>query len=169
MAKMNLASLKEKLFTTKVIIWGVVGFAVFSIILLTVQSMMPRQGNIVYGMCARFLELQVPFPETIEQKDIELYRKGVRINYTHYDGFGEYRLEMIECSFLQDPERGVQLESVLFNYVKPSTYNERIVGKGRLYSVRKEVIDLFNDSKSPAAMLQDIDLSIPDSANVRSF
>ncbi len=169
MAKIDFAKIKKNLMTTKVLIWCVVGFVLLSIILITFQSLSPRKGNILYGMCSKFLELQLPFPDTIEHKDIELYRRAVRINYTHLDGFGEYRLEMIECSFVQDPVEGVQLDKVLFNYVKPVTYNERIIGKGRLYSVRKEVIDLFNQSKSPAAILEDIDLSVPDDAVLRAY
>ncbi len=169
MAKLNFKDLKKKYFTTKTLVISIAAFAVLSILLLSVQSMTPRKGNILYGMCSKFLELQIKFPETIEEKEIELYRKGVRISYTHLDGFGEYRLETIECAFIQDPDNGVQIEDVFFNYVKPATYNERIVGKGRLYKVKKEEIEMFNRSKSPAAILNEIDLSIPEGAVIRAY
>jgi len=133
-------SLKEKLGSTKTIVQGTIGVVVILIILMIFQSCAPRKANILYGMCRSFLELQVPFPETIEQKEIELYRTAVRMNYTHLDGFGEYRLEMIECSFEQHPQNGVQLNTVFFNYVKPSTSKERTAGKGRLYAVEQEHI-----------------------------
>ncbi len=169
MAKLDFKAIKKKYFTTKTMVISIAAFAVISIILIGVQSMTPRKGNILYGMCSKFLELQIKFPETIQEKEIELYRKAVRISYTYLDGFGEYRLETIECAFLQDPDNGVQLEDVFFNYVKPVTYNERLVGKGRLYRVKKEQIDMFNRSRSPAAILDDIDLSIPDGAIVRAY
>ncbi|MEM7618516.1 MAG: hypothetical protein AAF244_03930 [Pseudomonadota bacterium] len=166
---LDINKLKEKLLSTKSIVIGVSGFIVISIVLMIFSAMQPVKGNILYGMCSKFLEIQVPFPETIEQKEVELYRKAVRIMYTHTDGFGEYRLEMMECAFEQHPERGVQLADVLFNYVKPTTEKERIPGKGRLYRVKQEHIDLFNRSRSPAAILQDIDLSIPPGVLVRAF
>ena len=155
--------------STKGIAIGVGGFIVISLILMIISGATPAKGNILYGMCSKFLELQLPFPETIEQKEIELYRKAVRINYTHLDGFGEYRLEMIECAFTQDPEQGVQMKDAFFNYVKPITEKERVEGKGRFYRVKQEDIDLFNRSKSPAAILSDIDLSIPEGAIIRAF
>ena len=167
--KLNISSLKETLGSTKAIVIGASGFALLFMVFIIVQSCTPKKGNILYGMCRSFLELQLPFPETITPKEVELYRKAVRINYTHLDGFGEYRLEMIECAFEQDPQRGVQLDNVLFNYVKPVTSKERIAGKGRLYKVKQEAIDLFNQSKSPAAILEDIDLSIPDETILRAF
>ena len=166
---LDIKSLKDKFFTTKNIVIGVVAFIVLSLILMIISASTPAKGNILYGMCSKFLEMQLPFPETIQQKEIELYAAGVRIYYTHLDGFGEYRLEMVECAFNQHPERGVQMKDVFFNYVKPATEKERIAGKGRLYRVKKENIDLFNRSKSPAAILEDIDLSIPEGALVRAY
>lgn len=165
----TLDKLKKKLLSTKFIIWSASVFGFLFLIFIIVQSCAPRKGNILYGMCLSFLELQVPFPETIEPKEIEFYRKGTRIYFTHLDGYGEYRLETLECAFEQDPQKGVQLESAYFNYVKPSTNKERIIGKGRLYAVKQEEIDLFNRSLSPAAILQDIDLSLPDDTIIRAY
>lgn len=161
--------IKKILLSTKTLIYSSISFALLFVIVIIFQSCTPRQGNILYGMCLSFLELQLPFPETIEPKEIEFYRAGTRIYYTHLDGFGEYRLETIECTFRQDPDKGVQLENAYFNYVKPSTYKKRIQGKGRQYAVRDDVIQLFNDSRSPAAILEAIDLSIPDDTVIRAY
>ena len=165
----TLDKLKKTLLSTKFIIWSASVFGLLFLIFIIVQSCAPRKGNILYGMCMSFLELQVPFPDTIQPKEIEFYRKGARIYFTHLDGYGEYRLETIECAFEQDPQKGVQLDSAYFNYVKASTNKERIVGKGRLYAVKQEEIDLFNKSLSPAAILQDIDLSLPDDTIIRAY
>jgi len=169
MAKIDLQKIKSKVFTTKFLIIFIIGFFIISIGLMIFQSAQPKKGNILYGMCRSFLELQVQFPETLDYKRIELYRAGVRINYTHLDGFGEYRLETIECSFLQDPQKGVQMKDIFFNYVKPITEIERVVGKGRLYRVRQEEIDLFNKSRSPAAILDNIDLTVSEKTILRAY
>lgn len=158
-----------KLTSTKSIIIGVTLIILIFVIVMTVQSFAPRKGNILYGICTHFIELQLQFPDTIKQKEIELYRKGVRIYYTHMNGYGEERLEMSECSFRQSPQAGVQLENVYFNYVKNITAEDRIIGKGRLYEVKPEYIDLFNRSLSPAAVLEDNKLVIPDGAYVRRY
>jgi hypothetical protein len=163
-------SLKDKLLSTKTLIWGTVVFILVFMVITIVQSCQPRTGGLLYNMCYSFLEMQVPFPETISPSEIELYQKGVRIYYTHTDGFGEYRLEMIECAFEQDPELGVQLEDVFFNYVKRVTEKERMSGKGRLYRVQQSYIDLFNRSRSPAAMTAvETDHEIPEDTMMRAF
>jgi len=161
--------IKENIFSTKTLIKAISVFVLLFIVMIIYQSCAPKKGNILYGICSAFLEMQLPFPETIKLKEIEFYRKGLRMHYTHLDGFGEYLLESIECSFEQDPQKGVQLESVFFNYVKESTHKERIQGKGRLYAVKQEEIDLFNNSLSPAAVLLDNELIIPKGTITRYY
>lgn len=162
--KENWPDIKKKATGTQGIVWGTSVFGLIFLVVIIVQTCTPRQGNILYGMCREFLTLQLPFPHTMQQNTLAFYPSGVRIYYTHIDGFGEYQLEMVECAFYQDPTNGVQIENVFFNYVKDVTEKERAPGKGRLYAVKKEVIDLFNKSRSPAAMVksEDMDLSIPD-------
>jgi len=160
--KENWPETKKKVFGTEGIVVGVLGIAVLFLTLMIVQSCTPQKGGIIYGMCDAFLEQQTPFPETINHTTVEQYRKAVRIYYTHIDAFGEYQLELVECSFRQDPQRGVQLESVYFDHVKESTEKSRAEGKGRLYQVKQDYIDLFNKSASPAAILAgEPDLSLP--------
>jgi len=155
-------SWKKKLFGTQGLIGGVVVFILFSVIVMIVQSCTPAKGTILYGLCGTFLEQQVAFPHTLEHTSVEQYPKAIRIYFTHIDGFGEYQFEMTECTFRQDPENGVQLERVFFNYVKDITKKERMRGKGRLYETRQEVIDLFNNSQSPLSILSsDPDLTLP--------
>lgn len=153
-SKDNLIKIFKRLNTTSGIISIAVTVLLLGLIFFIVQSCTPKKGTILYGICGSFLEQQLTFPETISHTWVEQYRKAVRIYYSHLDAFGEYQVEMIECAFVQDPQKGVQLESVFFNYVKEITSAERVPGKGRLYKVEQKHIDLFNRSMSPAAILK---------------
>ena len=165
--KENWPEIKERVTGTNGIISSAVIFSLLFIILLILQSCTPKKGNILYGMCGEFLKMQVTFPLTITQREIEMYSNGVRIYFTHIDAFGGYQLEMTECIFRQDPQAGVQLDRVYFNYMKDITYRERVPGKGRLYQVQQKYIDIFNKSKSPAAIiLNEPNLEIPEGAAV---
>jgi len=54
------------------------------------------------------------------------------------------------------------VESIYIDTVKEITAKERAAGKGRLYKVEQEYIDLFNNSLSPKAIMsQDPDLTLP--------
>lgn len=168
--KDNYPEIKKRATGTEGIVYGAVLFSSVFVILIIVQSCTPRTGNILYGMCSQFLQLQLQFPETIKQKDIELYPRAARIYYTHIDGFGEYQLESIECAFYQDEVKGVQLESVFFSNVKEVTSKVRAQGKGRIYPVEKEYIDKFNESRSPAAIMgAEPDLTIPEDATLSYY
>lgn len=168
--KDNYPEIKRRATGTEGIVYGVCFFGLVFVIMIIVQSCTPRTGNILYGMCSQFLQMQLQFPETIKHKDIELYRKAARIYYTHIDGFGEYQLESIECAFYQDDVKGVQLESVFFSKVKEVTSKSRTAGKGSLYAVEKKYIDRFNESRSPAAIMgAEPDLTIPDDATLSYY
>ena len=160
--KENWPTIKKKALGTEGIVIGVTIFAFLFLTVIIVQSCTPRKGTIVYGICSAFLEQQIPFPETIKHTTVEQYRKAVRIYFTHIDGFGEYQLESIECTFVQHPQKGVQLELVFFDHVQRSTEKVRADGKGRRYLVKQQYIDAFNKSLSPAAIVsQEPDLSLP--------
>ncbi|MEM6811374.1 MAG: hypothetical protein AAF549_02795 [Pseudomonadota bacterium] len=161
--------LKEKVQSTEFLVKATGVFVLLFFVFIVYQACTPRKGNILYGMCYSFLEIQLPFPETISISELELYRRGVRMYFTHWDAFGQERLELVECTFKQDPNEGVQLEDVFFNYIKETTLQERAPGKGRFYQVKREHIDLFNRSRSPAAILEDIDLSIEEDTIIRAF
>lgn len=161
--KENLPEIKKKAFGTQGIIISSVIFAFLFLVVIVVQSCTPQKGSILYGMCGAFLEQELTYPETIKHSNVEQYRKAVRIYYTHIDAFGQYQLEMVECSFLQDAEKGVRLESVVFDRVRDSTKKTPVTGKGRLFEVKQKYIDQFNQSESPAAiLLNEPDLTLPE-------
>ena len=166
--KIDLASLKEKLLSTQAIVGGAVVFIFIFIVVLIVNSCTPAKGNILYGLCGTFLEQQVQFPHTLKHTSVEQYPKAVRIYFTYIDSFGQYQFEMMECTFVQHPQKGVQLDRVFFNYVKEVTEKERVGGKGRLYEVKQEHIDLFNNSKAPLSILShEPDLTLPQNPRYR--
>lgn len=154
--------IKKRAMGTEGIVYGTVIFITMFLVVIIVQSCTPRKGDILYGICNEFLKLQIPFPTTLQKTEIEFYPKARRIYYTHVDGYGAFQMELIECTFYQDPVKGLQLDKVFFNYIKQSTNTKRTPGKGRLYEVKKEYIDLFNRSRSPAAIVKsEPDLVIP--------
>lgn len=152
--KINLTKLKEKLLSTRGLVTGTVVVILLLSIVFIVESCAPRKGSIIYGICSSFLEQQVTFPQSLNYTSVEQYPKAVRIYFTYTDAFGQYQFEFAECTFRQDPQQGVQLERVFFNYAKEITESQRMIGKGRLYQVRQEVIDLFNRSQSSRAILE---------------
>lgn len=159
---LDIAKLKTQISSTKFIISATSIIVLGGIILTLIQSCAPRQGSFLYGVCGTFLEKQIAFPHTLQHTSVEQYKQALRIYFTHIDSFGQYQFEMIECTFRQDPEKGFLLNQVFFNYVKSITEKERIPGKGRLYAVRQEVIDLFNQSNSAKTIMsQNPDLSLP--------
>jgi len=161
--KDNYPEIKRRATGTEGIVYGAILFTLLFVVVIIVQSCTPRKGDILYAMCNEFLTLHIPFPTTLQKTEVEFYRRARRIYYTHIDAYGTFQMEMIECSFYQDPDKGVQLDRVFFNYIKDITETTRSPGKGRLYEVKKEFIDLFNISRSPAAIVNsDPDLIIPD-------
>ena len=67
----------------------------------------PFMGTVPYGICKTFIELNVPYPETILLSEVSTTRKGgVRIWFTYIDSFGSYRLEPFVCTFRTD-DKGV--------------------------------------------------------------
>lgn len=160
--KSNWPALKKKMLGTEGIIYGAISIIVVFALFVIIQSCTPRKGSILFGMCSAFIEINVPFPETVRHIYVEQYRKAVRIYYTHVDSFGQTLQEDIECSFFQDPYKGVQLELVYFNNIKDVTKKSPVPGKGKLYQVEQEHIDLFNNSKSPSAIINSKpDLALP--------
>lgn len=160
--KRNWPAIQKKATSTEGIKYGIGGLVFIFIFFVLVQSCTPRKGTLLYGICKSFLEQQIPYPHTIYYARVEQYRKALRIYYNHLDSFGQYQREMIECSFFQDPVKGVQVEAIYIDAIKPITKKERAPGKGRLYQVEKKYIDLFNNSLSPSAIMsQEPDLTLP--------
>ena len=103
---------KEKNF--RQIMYGV-GAALLLITLFGIYSCQPKKGSMAYGICSTFLELNTPYPETLRFTDLEGSRTAVRIYFTNIDPFGEFKQEMIECTFGPDEKMGMKLAQVMRN------------------------------------------------------
>ncbi|HEU4839477.1 MAG TPA: hypothetical protein VFS88_08725 [Micavibrio sp.] len=123
--------------------YGALAVAVV-ITLLTIFSMQPKKGPMSYGICSTFLEMQTPYPNTLNYSGIEGSRTALRIYFTSIDPFGEYKLEMIECTFGPDDAGGMKLTQV--------TRNRRPVDAA--------IVDKFNKTL-PIIMASDPYLVIP--------
>lgn len=163
--KPTIDKFKEYASTTNGVITLAVSFTVVVIIAFMIQSMMPKKGSIIYGLCSVFLEQQMTFPHTVEHTYVEMYRRAVRIYYKNFDAYGQQNFSYVECSFVQDPQKGVQLDNVVFkNPVKDITekyYDEE--RKRVFHRVKLDKVDLFNQSASPLVIMsQEPDLTLPD-------
>jgi hypothetical protein len=118
---------------------------VLLIILIAMFGCQPPQGTIYYGICGALLQQNVAYPETIKHTSIEQYPSALRIYFTHVDAFGQFKLEMLECVFKNDPNKGIQMEKVL--------YNRQFMDQA--------IIDKFNVS-IPAVILSEPDLTLPE-------
>jgi hypothetical protein len=80
----------------------------------------PFQGTLPYGICKTFLELNVPYPETLHVSEAYALRDGsIKIWYAHTDAFGEYRMEFFKCLFLPDPKTGaMSIEKIEHNRIE---------------------------------------------------
>ena len=60
---------------------------------------MPYKGEMTFGICKTFLELNVRFPQDMRISTVDDFGDYVRIWYTQLDAFGEYRMENIQCHY----------------------------------------------------------------------
>jgi hypothetical protein len=103
---------KKKRFGTK----SKVALGVFSVIgIILYYGMQPIIGTPRYGVCRTFIELQLPYPETLQINTAEESALAVRIYFSHIDAFGSSRLNMIECEYKTDPRLGLILAAVHIN------------------------------------------------------
>jgi len=140
--------LKQFLFTREGKISSSVVVGLFLLVLLVVKACEPAKRSTLHNICSAFLEQQLKYPEMMEQHYAEQYGSGIRVYYAQLDAFGQYLSEFIECSFVQDPQKGLMLDAVVFNTIKDVTKKVTIKNKGRLYKVEQEHIDRFNQSGS---------------------
>lgn len=84
---------------------GLVGYLVYWLFA-------PAQGGIWFSLCKTFLELNVKYPQYLSYSTTDWFDTSVRIWFTQLDGFGQYRMEPIQCYFKEDPEMGYALERV---------------------------------------------------------
>lgn len=88
---------------------------VLIIILLSIYGCQPAKGSMAYGICSTFLELNTPYPHTLNYIDLEGSRTAVRIYFTSTDPFGQFKQEMIECKFGPDEKMGMKVTEVFRN------------------------------------------------------
>ena len=74
----------------------------------------PFQSSMQYGICKTFIELNVPYPYTLYFSEVLDFTDGsVRVWFSHYDSFGDYRLMPVQCFFAPDETYGLGLSSIL--------------------------------------------------------
>ncbi len=92
---------------------GIVGSIL--LIMLIIYGCQPIKASMAFGICSTFLELNTPYPQTLQYSELEGSQTAVRIYFTHIDPFGVYRQEMIECTFAADQTMGMRLTEVKRN------------------------------------------------------
>lgn len=103
-ASLNLAQKTKK--KTNWTLYLSIGFGVVAVItILIIIASQPRQGTLGYGVCKVLLNLNVPFPKTVNISAVRETGKLARIQYTHTDAFGQYQLSRIECQYVLDQDR----------------------------------------------------------------
>lgn len=73
---------------------------------------LPSYGGMQYGMCKTFLELQVRYPQYLTYSTTEWFEDSIRIWFTQLDGFGQFRMEPVQCYYKEDPQMGYVLSRV---------------------------------------------------------
>lgn len=89
---------KAKLNRLKLIISGVVLF--FSLIIW--YGLQPIRGTIHVGICRTYIEMQIPYPISMQLTDVSWFQQALRMYYTHTGPFGQTRSDMAECIFNAD-------------------------------------------------------------------
>lgn len=88
------------------------GGVVLLLVVLLFFGCQPKEGPISFGICSVFLEMDTPYPQTLNYTDLEGSPTSVRIYYTSVDPFGEYKREMIECSFGPNKTGGMKVTKI---------------------------------------------------------
>ena len=102
--------------TKKIKLYGIGALvAILLLILLGVYGCQPKKGSVAYGICSTFLEMNTPYPNTLNYIDLEGSKTAVRIYYTVTDPFGQFKQETIECKFGSDGSGGMKLTEILRN------------------------------------------------------
>lgn len=97
----------------------------------------PYYGTIRYGICRTYIELQEPYPQSIQYINAvedAAYTNSVTISYKKIDPFGLEAMNDMQCFFENLPNGGVILKRVDIN------------GKKRKYPQEDpELVKKFND------------------------
>lgn len=105
----------------------------------------PYKGEQPYAICRTFLELNVQYPSTLRMSETIALGGKVRIWYSHLDGFGQFKIDQIECNFRADDYLPYALEFVTMNRIE----------------VDQAKVDLFNRAALPFLINYELDLTLP--------
>lgn len=94
--------------------YGILGFILLAI-LISIYGCQPKKASMAYGICSTFLELTTPYPQTLNYTDLEGSNTAIRIYFTSVDPFGQFKQEMIECTFGYDEKIGMKLTKIQRN------------------------------------------------------
>lgn len=132
------------------------GLAVFALFSYWVYTLfIPYQGVQPFGICRTFLELNVQYPDTLKLRETETFNSRIRIWFSHIDGYGQYKLQQIECMYKADDNLPYVLDSVLIS--------NKLVNPERreLFEVDIDKVRLFNKSVMPWIINYEMDLTLP--------
>ncbi len=94
------------------------GCAAILVIGLIVWAVMrPRVGSMRYAYCRAFLELYLPYPDTLDVSYVEEVPGQVRIGHTHIDPFGQIYFNMIACSYEKDMRGADRVRKIEVNRI----------------------------------------------------
>lgn len=102
---------RKPMSTAKKIVLGVVAF----LSLIIFYGLQPLVGTPRYGACRTFIELQLPYPGTLQINYVDESATAVRVYYAYIDAFGSSKMNMIECEFRNDPRHGLVFSNVMVN------------------------------------------------------
>ncbi len=94
---------------------AVAGGILAFIVLFIIYAIQPAKGTIAFGLCSTFLELNTPYPHTLSYTGVIETRTATRIYYRQIDPFGQFREEMMECTYGPDEKMGMRLVKVTRN------------------------------------------------------
>lgn len=115
----------------------------------------PYQGHQTFAICKTFLELNVQYPTTIRLSEAFTRGNKVRIWFSHLDGFGQYKIQQIQCIYGPDEKLPYKLESVAISSVTITSENRD------RWEIDAEKIKLFNKAVMPFLITYDLDLTLP--------
>lgn len=98
----------------KKIMYGGLG-AFILLLILMMFSCQGQQGSVQYGVCSVFLEMNTPYPHTLNFTDVIDGANSVRIYFNSVDPFGEFKFETLECRFETDKAGQLRLAAVQRN------------------------------------------------------
>lgn len=92
--------------------WGIGGLGLAFLAYGFRLLLVPFEGDLSFGVCKLFLELNSRFPHTIRLSEVEVLASSVRIWYVDTDAFGQQRLEPIQCYYKEDQTYGMIIDRI---------------------------------------------------------